>query len=188
MNNSQNAYDAGDNFWDDEYPSGGNYWDDYTGIDDDGDGIGDTPYYIPIGDNQDNYPLMNPTVNVPPYKPIIDGPMGGNPGIEYEYSFNATDLNDDAVKYNIDWDDGDTEWTEYGDSGVDFKVKHTWEIFGNYTIKAKAIDIHGAESEWAEFTVTMPRDKTVTNTMLLRLIERFPLLERLWDIWRRNII
>jgi len=36
----------------------GNYWSDYTGSDEDGDGIGDTPYII--DGNKDEYPLMKP--------------------------------------------------------------------------------------------------------------------------------
>jgi parallel beta-helix repeat protein len=47
------------NFWDNGYPSGGNYWSDYAGTDDNGDGIGDTPYTINTN-NTDNYPLMSP--------------------------------------------------------------------------------------------------------------------------------
>jgi len=38
----------------------GNYWDNYSYEDINGDGIGDTPYKINCGNNQDPYPLMNP--------------------------------------------------------------------------------------------------------------------------------
>jgi parallel beta-helix repeat protein len=47
------------NTWDDG--SRGNYWSDYTGVDSNGDGIGDTPYTIDKSDiskNQDRYPVV----------------------------------------------------------------------------------------------------------------------------------
>ncbi len=45
------------NIWDDGRK--GNFWSDYNGTDQNGDGIGDTPFFL-YGNNQDNYPLMKP--------------------------------------------------------------------------------------------------------------------------------
>jgi len=68
INNGGYAYDQCTNFWNGTYPVGGNYWDDYIGSDNfhgptqdipGGDGIGDNPYPIPAGNNQDFYPLMH---------------------------------------------------------------------------------------------------------------------------------
>jgi parallel beta-helix repeat protein len=76
INNTLNACDEGANYWNDSYPAGGNYWDDYTGEDNNGDGIGDTPYPIPGGYNQDNYPLIEPWNNKPPSVEIINPKVG----------------------------------------------------------------------------------------------------------------
>jgi parallel beta-helix repeat protein len=45
--------------WDNGYPSGGNYWSNYNGLDEDQDGLGDTPIVMD-SQNKDNHPLMGP--------------------------------------------------------------------------------------------------------------------------------
>ncbi|MCK4798065.1 MAG: right-handed parallel beta-helix repeat-containing protein [Spirochaetes bacterium] len=67
INNTIQVKGSGsNNSWDNGYPDGGNYWDDYTGIDADGDLIGDTPHII--DGNKDNHPLMVPLVSEVDFK------------------------------------------------------------------------------------------------------------------------
>ncbi|MFX0210953.1 MAG: NosD domain-containing protein, partial [Candidatus Hodarchaeota archaeon] len=60
-NHQKNASDAGNNNWyyDIEGNYEGNYWGDNVCVDDD-DGICDTSYDIPDGENRDEYPLVHP--------------------------------------------------------------------------------------------------------------------------------
>ena len=66
INNGENAYDLGLNTWDKFKLLGksiGNYWDDYNGVDNNGDGIGDTSYIIDgkqLLPSKDKYPAMDP--------------------------------------------------------------------------------------------------------------------------------
>lgn len=61
------------NVWDDgASPRKGNYWSDYTGLDANGDSVGDTPHVI-NAENSDNYPLTRPysAPNVPAPTPSV---------------------------------------------------------------------------------------------------------------------
>jgi parallel beta-helix repeat protein len=55
INNGKQASVVSPNSWDNGFE--GNYWSDYLGVDQDKDGIGDTPYLL-SKNNTDNYPLM----------------------------------------------------------------------------------------------------------------------------------
>ncbi|MCX6666002.1 MAG: C25 family cysteine peptidase [Euryarchaeota archaeon] len=65
INNAQNAYDECNDIWYNPDLKEGNFWDDYTGSDAKDDGIGDSPYNISGGSNQDLYPLMKPWIPIP---------------------------------------------------------------------------------------------------------------------------
>ncbi len=64
--NTNHAFDDGfSNYWDSG--SVGNYWDDYNGLDNDDDGIGDTPYYISgLAGSRDNFPIWDDGFNGEP--------------------------------------------------------------------------------------------------------------------------
>lgn len=172
INNIDQAWDGNINNWYNITVQEGNYWDDYNGTDGDGDGIGDTPYIIPGGDNQDLYPLMFPYgwVNQPPNIPVIDGPNSGKAGTSYPYTFTSIDLEDNDVSYYIRWGDGDiTSWTDFQGSGAPgYTESHSWDTQGTYIIQAKAKDINGYESEWKIFTVIMPRNRAYINSPFLQ--------------------
>jgi hypothetical protein len=116
----------------------------------------------------------------PPGTPVINGPTNGTPGTEYTYKISSVHPEDDDVWYFIDWgDDETTDWNGPHPSGDDVNFTHSFAKKGTFTIKAKAKDTFGEESGWGNLTVTMPRDKATNEILLLRLLKRFPLLEKI---------
>ena len=102
----------------------------------------------------------------------------GKAGEPYYYYFNSTDPDNNPVSFYVDWGDGNiNEWNIEGASGESEWVKHTFIGRGTYTIKAKARDTLGEESDWGTLTVTMPRYKSVNfNSWFQWFQVRYPLL------------
>jgi nitrous oxidase accessory protein len=181
LNNSNHAQEdiVLINTWYDPLTNTGNYWDDYTGVDANGDDIGDTPYKVSYGQNQDLYPSMKSysCTNHPPETPIITGRSTGQPGTPYEYHIVDLDIDGDynLLYYDIDWGDETTDWLGPYASGEEVKVIHAWFEKGTYEVKVKAYDSFVAESDWATLTVTMPYsyDKPLLQIFQM-LFQRFP--------------
>jgi hypothetical protein len=103
-------------------------------------------------------PLMVEIVlNDPPDAPTITGPGEGSPGTMYLFVMQSTDINGDNVYFFVDWGDNTTtDWFGPFASGGQATATHSWSAEGSYTIKVKAKDICGDESDWGTLPIVMP--------------------------------
>jgi hypothetical protein len=109
--------------------------------------------------------------NQPP--PTITGPATGIVGVVTEYNFTAVDLEGDAIYYYINWgNDANSGWIGPYSSGEQITKSHTWSTKGTYTVKAKAKDTYGHESDWAQFRVMMPKATADIPAPFFKMIER----------------
>jgi nitrous oxidase accessory protein len=113
----------------------GNYWDDYKGIDNDGDGIGDTN--LPA-DTVDNYPLMRPytplILAVKAFSNVTNGPA------PLTVHLIATVLGG-ISPYNYRWDFGD------GATALSANAIHTYPNTGSYKATLVVSESTGASDQ-----------------------------------------
>jgi hypothetical protein len=122
--------------------------------------------------------------NAPPTAPDIYGTPQGPPGVELCWLFVSRDFDNQQIKYNIDWGDGNTEETDYYDEGVAVEACHTYSEEGEYTIIINAEDEKGLEGYESSFNLNIQRSRSAFHPLILRLIERFPILGRLLSFVR----
>lgn len=110
-----------------------------------------------------------------PNIPKIEGPAQGTEGIEYTYRFSTVDPDNHDLFYYIIWDDNtNSGWLGPYSSGEEIFLTHSWSEKGKYIILAIAKDVYGAESEWGEFEVEIPRNRVTYKSFLVRIFEQLP--------------
>ncbi|KYK23197.1 hypothetical protein AYK24_07860 [Thermoplasmatales archaeon SG8-52-4] len=89
--------------------------------------------------------------NQPPEIPDVSGPKFGDIDVEYTFSFISYDTDENDIYYYIDWGDGTNEdWFGPFASGLEITASHTWTSEAIYSVKAKAKDEFGFESDYSE--------------------------------------
>ncbi len=121
---------------------------------------GSSVYFISNKTNRPDIILLN-IVDIPPDKP--DTPIGsseGKIGVEYTYSAETTDCDNDQIHYMFEWGDGNNSgWLGPYESGELCETSHIWDEKDTYDVRVKAKDEYGVESLWSDpLPVTMPRD------------------------------
>jgi hypothetical protein len=115
--------------------------------------------------------------NLPPEKPAKPtGRVSGAPGNTYMYSSETTDPEGDGILYQWDWGDGNfSEWLGPYASGNTVSTQKSWTEKGSYSVRVKAKDIQGHESDWSDpLDVTMPYNLPYFAKLLDLLENHFP--------------
>jgi hypothetical protein len=123
--------------------------------------------------------------NDAPEKPIIEGPSTGKVGESLLFSTSTEDINGNDVWFLFDWGDNtDSEWIGPYDSGESCDINHIWIEKQDYTVRVKAKDGFGLESDWSEsLIVSMPKIKELNlmRVWLQQIVSRMSFIELLLD-------
>ncbi|UCF12802.1 MAG: hypothetical protein JSW06_00720 [Thermoplasmatales archaeon] len=138
-----------------------------------------------IGEGTDVWLIKIAGENHLPNPPIITGPINGKIWVLYEYNFSLSDPDGDNISFRVDWGiGGPSKLHGPFASGTIVPLNYSWRRRGTYIIRAQAIDVYGAESDWGYLEVTMPMNQqtTFSSWWFMRFLQSHP---RMFPILRQ---
>jgi len=97
--------------------------------------------------------VPDPNNNPPDAPQLTGGVASAETGETAMFSFAATDPDNDEVVISIQWGDGGMDSGVFAPSGTVQLLDHSWATAGDYSVRARARDVHGASSEWVDLQI-----------------------------------
>jgi PKD repeat protein len=88
----------------------------------------------------DSITVIITTANNAPTKPLLEGIIEGDQQTNYDYKIVSTDLDDDKIRYTVNWGDGNTNTSIFLSNGTYYLISHKWILAGIYTVTITATD------------------------------------------------
>jgi len=118
-------------------------------------------------------PAVTFHISKPPENPEIQGPDSGKINEEYIYEISTIEPDNEDIQYYIEFEETNGYWTEeYYEPEEIVNFNYTWTAKGTYSIRVKARDIHGIESDWSNFEVSIAKSRKIILFDCFNFIQR----------------
>jgi outer membrane protein assembly factor BamB len=120
--------------------------------------------------------------NHPPNTPIIGGKLKFGVNDEIFIIVECDDPENNPLSFYVDWGDGTNSGWKYGipTDSLYYYFEHLYSSMGTYTIKVKARDDFGGESDWGASIRIISKNKAINTPLFLqKLIQHFPFFEKI---------
>lgn len=81
---------------------------------------------------------------------FIFAPSSGTNGLAYSISVSSTDPDGDSIRIIADWGDDIADTSAFLGSGDTIEMPHSWAFADTFSIRLKALDATGSESDWSD--------------------------------------
>jgi hypothetical protein len=135
--------------------------------------------------------IMSGDNNPPAIPSKPNGPTTGMINNEYTYSTNTTDPENDQVFYKWNWGIEESDWMGPYNSGAIASASYAWSTAGTYSIKVKAKDIYGFETNWSPslfVTISEPKPNLTIGTLTGGLLKVSTDIKNIGDAVATNVL